>query len=252
MAAAYDTYDYLSYWLGRGYEHKSEVFAIREFLAKIKKIKTILEIGAGFGRLVPSYSFRAKKVIISDPSSKLLKIARETYKDKEKYKFIHSSLENLPQKLRPKSVDLAVLVRVMHHLKDLDLAFSAIKRVLSDRGYLILEFPNKRNLKRTFQEMIVGNFTYPLDIFPADLRSAKSLKKKFLPFFNYHPDKIKDLLREHDFEVLEVRSVSNMRSGPIKKIFSPDTLLFIEKMFQRPLSFLYFGPSIFVLTRKRG
>lgn len=252
MAAAYDTYDYLSYWLGRGYEHKSEVFAIREFLAKIKKIKTILEIGAGFGRLVPSYSFRAKHVIISDPSSKLLKIARGTYKDKKKYKFIHSSLENISQRLKPRSVDLAILVRVMHHLTDLDLAFSNIKRLLSERGYLILEFPNKRNLKRTIRQMFVGNFTYPLDIFPSDLRSPKSLKKKYLPFFNYHPDKIKDLLEEHDFEVLEVRSVSNMRSGSLKKIFSPDTLLFIEKLFQKPLSFFYFGPSIFVLARKRG
>ena len=252
MAAAYDTYDYLSYWLGRGYEHRSEVYAIREFLSKIKKVKTILEIGAGFGRLVPSYSFRAKKVIISDPSSKLLKIARGTYKDRKKYKFIHSSLENLSQKLKPKSVDLAILVRVMHHLTDINLALHSVRRLLADYGYLILEFPNKRNLKRTFKEMFMGNFTYPLDIFPTDLRSPKSLKKKFLPFFNYHPDKVKTLLEEVGFDVLEVRSVSNMRSGPLKRIFAPDTLLSIERFFQKPLSLLNFGPSIFILARKRA
>jgi ubiquinone/menaquinone biosynthesis C-methylase UbiE len=252
MAAAYDTYDYLSYWLGRDYEHKSEVFAIREFLTKIKRFKTVLEIGAGFGRLVPAYSFRAKRVIITDPSSKLLKIARESYRDKKKYKFIHSSLENLSQRLKPRSADLAVLVRVLHHLSDLDLTLSSIKRLLSERGYLILEFPNKRNLKRSLMEMVRGNFTYPLDILPTDLRSPKSLRKKTLPFLNYHPDKIKDLLEEYDFDVIEIRSVSNMRSGPLKKILSSDTLLSIEKIFQKPLSFFFFGPSIFVLARKRG
>lgn len=252
MAAAYDTYDYLSYWLGRGYEHKSEVYALKELLTKIKNIDTILEVGAGFGRLVPAYNYRAKKVIISDPSSKLLKVARETFKDKKKYKFIHSSLENLPQKLRAKSVDLLVLVRVIHHLTDLDLTFSIIKRLLADRGYLILEFPNKRNLKQIVRQMMKGNFTFASDIFPLDLRSKRSVKNKTLPFFNYHPDKIKDLLKEYDFDVVEIRSVSNIRSGPFKKIFASDTLLAIEKVFQKPLSFFFFGPSIFVLAQKKG
>jgi len=140
----------------------------------------------------------------------------------------------------------------MHHLTDINLALHSVRRLLADYGYLILEFPNKRNLKRTFKEMFMGNFTYPLDIFPTDLRSPKSLKKKFLPFFNYHPDKVKTLLEEVGFDVLEVRSVSNMRSGPLKRIFAPDTLLSIERFFQKPLSLLNFGPSIFILARKRA
>ncbi len=90
MSAAYDKYDYLKYWIGRDYEHKSEVIALRALLTKIKKIKTILEIGAGFGRLVSSYSFRAKKIILSDPSAKTLKVARSAFKNKKNIKFIHS------------------------------------------------------------------------------------------------------------------------------------------------------------------
>jgi hypothetical protein len=53
MPAAYDTYDYPSYWEGRDYEHGSEEIAIKGFLNRIAKIKTALEIGAGYGRLVP-------------------------------------------------------------------------------------------------------------------------------------------------------------------------------------------------------
>jgi len=104
MAAAYDTFDYPSYWIGREYEHRSEVIALKAFLSKIKRIKTILEIGAGFGRLAPIYSYRAKRVILSDPSSKTLKVARNAFKDKKNFRFIHSSLENIPNKLRASSL----------------------------------------------------------------------------------------------------------------------------------------------------
>lgn len=252
MAAAYDTYDYLSYWLGRGYEHKSEVVAIREFLSEIKKVKVILEIGAGFGRLVDSYAFRAKKVIITDPSSKLLKIARDRFIDKKKFKFIHSGLENLPEKIRGGSADLIVVVRVIHHLQNLEESVETMSRLLKKKGYLILEYPNKRNLKAIIKAFLKGNFTFPLDIFTKDLSSKRSLKKKMLPFFNYHPDKIEQILEEKDFTIIEKRSVSNLRSGPLKKTLSIDTLISLEKILQKPLAYLSLGPSIFVLARKRG
>lgn len=252
MAAAYDTYDYLSYWLGRGYEHKSEVAAIKDFLTKINKLKTILEVGAGFGRLVDSYAFRAKKVIVSDPSSKLLKIARDRFTDKKKFKFIHSGLENLQEKIRGGSVDLIVVVRVIHHLQNLEESIETMCHLLKKGGYLILEYPNKRNWKAVIKAFLSGNFTFPLDIFPKDLRSKQSVRKKTLPFFNYHPDKIERILKDENFSIIEKRSVSNLRSGPLKKILSTDTLISLEKILQKPLAYLSFGPSIFILARKRG
>lgn len=252
MPAAYDTYDYLSYWLGRGYEHKAEVLAIRELLTKIKKISTILEVGAGFGRHIPSYSFRAKKLIVSDPSGKLLKIARETYGKKKNIRFLHSTLENLPQKIRSGTPDLIIMIRVIHHLDDPEAAFAVIEKLLKKRGYLILEYPNKRNWKAVVKEFLVGNFTFPLDISSKDLRSARSVRRKTLPFLNYHPDKIEGLLIDHNFEIIDKISVSNLRSSPLKKLFSTNTLLSLEKTFQKLLSALSFGPSIFLLARKKG
>ncbi len=252
MAAAYDTFDYPSYWIGRDYEHKSEVLAIRAFLTKIRSVKTVLEVGSGFGRLVPSYSFRAKKIILSDPSSRLLKIARETFKGKKNFKFIHSSLENIPQKLRAGSVDLVILVRVIHHLQDIPQAFQIVERTLKPGGYFILEFANKKNLKAMIREALKGNIMFPIDIFPTDLRSKKSIRKNDLPFFNHHPDKIKDILTEHGFDIVEIRSVSNTRSSFLKRIVSTDILLSLENILQSLFSFIYFGPSIFVLARKRG
>ena len=127
MSAFYDTYDYTSYWQGREYEHESEVIAIRELLNKIPNINKALEIGGGYGRLVPYYIYRTKQTTLTDPSSKLLSLAKERLASFKNLKIEQSTLENLNTKFRPSSFDLVVMVRVMHHLKDPDVVFSSIE-----------------------------------------------------------------------------------------------------------------------------
>jgi ubiquinone/menaquinone biosynthesis C-methylase UbiE len=251
MPAAYDTYDYPSYWEGRDYEHGSEEIAIKGFLNRIAKIKTALEIGAGYGRLVPSYRFRTKKIILSDPSSVLLKTARENIGNKN-VKYIHSRLRNLPKKLRANSVDLVLLVRVLHHINDQDEAFKIIEKILEPHGYFILEFANKCHFKAQIFHFLRGNFTFPLEIFPKDLRTKKAKKKGDILFLNFHPDDIKKKLEDAGFSIVEARSVSNFRSSFLKNILPISLLLSIENLLQKPLSHFDFGPSLFILAQKRG
>ena len=251
MPAAYDTYDYPSYWEGRDYEHGSEVIAIKGFLEKIPKITKILEIGSGYGRLAPSYLFRAKKTILTDPSSVLLKLARENLKD-ENIKFIHTGIENLPNKIKGKSVDVAILVRVLHHLDDTDKAFEIIHIILKDKGYFVLEFANKCHFKATVLEFLQGNFTCGLDIFPKDLRTKRSKKKGTIPFLNFHPDIIIRKLEDAGFNIIEKRSVSNFRTSSLKNILPTNFLLSIEKFLQPVLARLNFGPSMFILVQKQA
>lgn len=251
MPAAYDTYDYPSYWQGRDYEQGSEEIAIKGFLNRIAKIKTALEIGSGYGRLVPSYRFRAKKIILSDPSSVLLKTARENVGNKN-IKYIHSRLRNLPKKLRANSVDLAIIVRVLHHIDNQDEAFKIIEKILKTRGYLILEFANKCHFKSHISEFLRGNLTFPLEIFTKDLRSKRAKKKGDIPFLNFHPDNIKKKLEDAGFSIVEARSVSNFRSSFLKDILPTSLLLSIENLLQKPLSYVNFGPSVFILAQKRG
>jgi len=251
MAAAYDTYDYPSYWLGREYEHKSEEFAIKTLLLKISKIKTILDLGAGYGRLTPSYSFRAKKIILADPSAKLLSIARETFKNDPRIKYLHLSLNNLLAKIRRESVDLAIMIRVIHHIEDIPLTFKIVNRCLKPNGYFILEYANKSHIKATFEQMLKGDVTFLLDIFPKEIGINRK-KKKRLPFKNYHPDDISHELCSSGFDIIEKLSVSNIRSPFLKRILSLDLCLSLEKSLQKPLSHLNIGPSIFLLCRKRG
>ena len=247
MGAAYDTYDYPSYWESREYEHKAELIAIQSFLERTSKIKTILEVGAGYGRLTPSYLSYAPRIVLTDPSSKLLKIARSNFKSK-KVRFIQSSVENIPKKIRQSSIDLVIMVRVLHHIEDLHKTFHAISKIIRKNGYLILEFANKRHLKATLTEFFKGNFTFPLDIFTIEIRTKK--RKRSLPFKNYHPDTILDILKGHGYKIIEIRSVSNVRNSFLKRILPKNVLLSIENLLQRPFARFSFGPSIFILAKK--
>jgi ubiquinone/menaquinone biosynthesis C-methylase UbiE len=250
MSAHYDTYDYPSYWLGRDYEHESEIIAIKSLLSKIPKINKVVEIGAGYGRLLPSYIYRANKIILLDPSDKLLNIARKNIKLK-KVSFIQSKIENVSNKINKSSIDLVILVRVLHHIKEIDNSFKEIYKILKPNGFLLLEYANKRHLKQTIKQFLKGNITFPIDIFSKDIRSKKNIRIKTLPFINYHPDYISKLLHDNGFIIIEKKSVSNIRIPILKKYLKTSSLLFIEKYTQNIFSNLNIGPSIFLLVRKR-
>lgn len=251
MPAAYDNYDYPSYWKSREYEHLSEFLALKELISKISKINKIVELGAGYGRLLPSYQFRAKKIVLTDPSAQLISIARIKNSKYKNVKFIQSKLQNLLKNKSLRQFDLAIMVRVLHHIENIDEAFEVIFKLLTERGYLILEFPNKSHLKANLRNIIKGNLTFPLNIFPIDIRSRKHIKDKTLPFINYHPDQIIEKLKQHNFEIIETRSVSNVRSTLVKKLFPVHTLIDLENILQAPLAKLNFGPSLFILARKK-
>ncbi|MEK7526416.1 MAG: class I SAM-dependent methyltransferase [Patescibacteria group bacterium] len=250
MPAAYDQYDYPHYWQGRNYEHQGEVIALKAFLQRIPKVTSIIDVGAGFGRHTSSYIFRAKKVVLSDPSARLLKEAHKRLSGYKKIKYVQSTLENLPEKLRHKKFDLAIFVRVIHHIQDPHKAVGLLDKLIEPGGYLIIEFANKIHGKEIFRNFLHGNFTYPLDIFPKDKRSDKSIEDRTIPFLNFHPDVITEALEEKRYKIVEVRSVSNVRSSLLKRLLPYSVLVSIEGLLQRPLAFFKFGPSIFILARK--
>jgi len=250
MSAFYDKFDYPSYWTGRDYEHKSELIAISAFLSKIKSITNLLEIGSGYGRLTPAYLHRAKKIFLSDPSLKLLSQVSGKIKSK-KIQIIHSSLNKLDRKVINKKIDLIIMVRVLHHIKNIRNSFQQIYNLLNPKGYVILEFANKLHSKSIFKEILKGNFTVFYDIFPKDVRSIQSIKSGCIGFNNYHPGYLIEMLKETGFTIIEVRSVSNIRSSFLKKHIPLESLCALETRLQKIFASIYFGPSTFVLARKK-
>ncbi len=144
------------------------------------------------------------------------------------------------------------MVRVMHHMKEPSPVFEKIENLLTPGGYVIFEFANKIHFKKLINRILKGDFKFMTNRETIDVRSAKSKKDKTIPFLNYHPSVIKEELKKHNLEIIETRSVSNIRNPFFKRHLPKNVLLEIERFVQKPLSYVYFGPSIFVLARKRG
>ena len=250
MASHYDHYDYPKYWTTREYEHKCEEIAINAFLRRCQSVKNALDIGAGYGRLTKVYLHRVKKIYLTDPSAKLLALARKNLKHNKKIVFVQSCLSNLKNQIPNTKFDLVFFVRVMHHMENQKETIKEIGRFVNEHGFLVLEVPNKRHFKAVAKQVLCGNFTYSLDIFPKDIRCAQSIKEKSIPFVNYHPDVTIKILKEEGYKIIEVRSVSNLRLSYLKGIFPIETLLSIEEKLQVFLGRFFFGPSIFILAQK--
>lgn len=249
--AAYDGYDYPKYWDHRVYEHESEIVAIKSFFKKIGKNKNIIDIGAGYGRLAKTYAKFADTITLVEPSRSLLDKAQKILGKHQNLNLVNSTIQNMDQKIKAKKYDVVMLVRVMHHIDDPELAIKKANKHLEKGGYFILEFANKIHGKAILKNILSGNFTFPIDIFPLDKRSNKNIKNKSILFLNHHPDVIEKCLKDNGFKVIEKRSVSNIRSTRVKSMVPLDVLLFVEALFQKLLAKINFGPSIFILARKR-
>jgi ubiquinone/menaquinone biosynthesis C-methylase UbiE len=248
MVVPYDSYDYPAFWVGREYEDDAERIALKRLFRKIGEVGNLLEIGGGFGRLIPSYLSLARKICLIDPSESLLSIAKKKYQDKKQISFQKASLPNLP--FQDSNFQTVVIVRVTHHLPDLKLVFKEVYRVLEPGGFLILEFANKVHFLGRLKALLQGNFSFASNLETIDKRSRESIKQGKILFLNHHPRRVINNLREENFKVIDVLSVSNFRNPIMKRIIPRKALLFVESMGQRFLARFYFGPSIFVLAKR--
>lgn len=248
MAAAYDHFDYPQFWEDREYEHSSEVIALSAFLNKIPRIHRLLDIGAGYGRLTSEYLYRSDQVYLLDSSAKLLKKARKRFIKAKNIRFIHSSIENVGNKIKYGTFDVVIIIRVLHHADDLGKFIRNVDKYIDADGYLILEYANKSNFKAVVREFFKGNITYSHDISTQDKRTTSD---STFPFKNYHPHVVEQILKKYDYKIIEKRSVSNIRNPFIKKHLPLEFLLSIEKLLQMILSPINFGPSIFIIAQKK-
>lgn len=254
MPALYDRYNYPLFWKGREYEHESEVLAIQSFLNKIPHINRLIDIGAGYGRLTPYYLYRAKRSVLIDSSAKMLKMAKDKISviggnRVSNVKYIQTGTNKLSKKVKNGTFDVVLCVRVLHLTDNVSGALLMIRKLLSKNGYVILEFPNKLHGKALARHLAKGDIKYSKNTTAIDRRQQMNCT---LPYMNFHPTEIQKELINNGFRIIEKRSVSNIRSSFLKKHLPLNVILVLESMLQRPLSYLNFGPSIFILAKKRG
>lgn len=232
-------YDYTKYWDGRDYENESEFIALQKLLRKRRNGNgSVIDVGGGFGRLLPLLKDFFKDITIFDYSKKLLDVANEgAGRLGLQIKTEVGDVNNLSN-LLDRKYDCVTMIRVSHHLEDLERVFLEVKNVLDKDGVFILEVANKVHFKSVVKNIFKGNIKY-LN------RESVSIATKNVTFLNHHPKRVEMMLKNSGFKIVRKLSVSNFRSPVIKKIVPMRILIVLEKLFQGILAPLYFGPSIF-------
>jgi ubiquinone/menaquinone biosynthesis C-methylase UbiE len=238
------SYNYLHYWDQRQYEHAAEEVAIRRLL-RGRRFKHAVDIGGGYGRLCLLLEQFADAVTLAEPSQQQLDIAADFLKDHPEVDRKLMQADDL--KFKDESVDLLTMIRVMHHLPDPATEFSEISRVLTKRGYAIIEVANYAHIRNRLKHLVRGQ---RLPVKPIDIRSAENRHDDEIAFVNHNPHTVIRQLQHANLQVVATLSVSNLRSQRLKKMLPRSVMLGAEKALQRPLASVYFGPSVFFLVRK--
>lgn len=238
-------HNYLKYWEGRDYEHASEEIALRKLLRGKGRFGTAVDIGGGYGRLCLFLEQFADKVILAEPSQQQLDIAKDFLKGHPEIDRKLMQADDLT--FEDSSIDLLTMIRVMHHLPDPSVEFSEIARVLSEDGYAIIEVANYLHMRNRLKHLARRE---RMPVKPVDIRSAANKREEEIAFVNHNPYTVVRQLEHAGLEVESTLSVSNLRSTRLKKMLPRGVMLSAERVLQRPLSGVYFGPSVFFLVRK--
>ena len=238
----YNGYDYKKiFWedADREYEDQADRMAIRKLLPK--RMEKFADIGGGYGRLANEYIKRARKVYIFDYSKSELAQAKEIFGDKVDTKA--GDIYDLP--FKDNELDGLIMVRVTHHLKDMNKAISELYRVLKPGGVAVIEVANKRTLPKMARYVTGRSKVNP---FSKDVANYKNIAKD--GFYNYHPRYVEDIFDRVGFRREKVLSVSNFRSKGLKRVFGTKNLIKMENRAQQVLAPVRFAPSIYYKLRK--
>lgn len=250
-------YDYSKYWQGkeREYEHLSEIIALERMLERVqyKSRKTFVDLGGGYGRLLPVYAPRFKHSILLDYSIKNLKkgVEQANRSGNPNVSFVAANLYKMP--FRDKAIDAGELIRVIHHIKDLPLLIDELARVIHTD--LLIDCPNKRHLLAVLRSLFRGKLKQTLSREPYQ-QPHRQDSKDYLGgeqiFLNYHPKHITTLASKYGFTPKTKLSVSNFRHPKLKKLIPLKALLTFERLTQKLAAPFFFGPNIWLLLSRAG
>lgn len=242
MISDYNGYDYKKiFWedADREYEDQADRMAIRKLLPK--RMEKFADIGGGYGRLANEYLKRAHKVYLFDYSKSELEQAKEIYGDKIETKA--GDIYKLP--FKDNELDGLMMVRVTHHLNDMNKAMAELYRVLKPGGVAVIEVANKRTLPKMARYITGKSKVNPFD---KKVANYKEISKD--GFYNYHPKYVEEIFERTGFKCERVLSVSNFRSRKLKKTFGTKNLVKMENRAQSILAPVRFAPSIYYKLRK--
>ncbi len=237
----YNGFNYRKIFWGkhqRDYEDAADKSAIRKI---ISPASWFLDLGGGFGRLIPVYQEKMKNIILMDGSIELLREAREEYKNLSQIHLVCAEATNLP--FGNKTIDATLVFRVLHCIDEKNLlqVFKELERVVNSTVYL--EFANKRNLFRILR-YFTGN--REINIFSEKPEQVNN------SFFNFSFDYLKKFIKKNtSFRVTRIIRLSFFRHPWFKKYIPLRILQVLESILQNCWSWNTTPSILLKLTKSR-
>jgi SAM-dependent methyltransferase len=232
------------FWVGeRAYEDAVERVALARLLPPSGR--RLVEIGAGFGRLVPLYA-GYDEVVLFDYAVSQLRQALELWGDaapggKPRYKYVAGDFYHLP--FVAGAFDTVSMVRTLHHAADALAVLKEVRDTLASPGTFVLEYANKRNLKAVLRHVVGRQDWSPFDRKPVEFVELN---------FDFHPAWIREQLRAVGFSVETQRAVSHFRVASLKRVVPLQVLVAVDAALQRVGGLLPLTPSVFVRCTEDG
>ncbi|MGC9356496.1 MAG: class I SAM-dependent methyltransferase [Anaerolineae bacterium] len=224
----------------RAYEDAVERVALRALLPP--EGRTLVEIGAGFGRLVDLYQ-GYDTVVLLDYASTQLEQAVERLGEggtqgHPRYIFVQADFYRHP--FVRGLFEAVTMIRTLHHAADAPAFLQGAAEILAPEGALVLEFANKQNLKALLRYLLRRQAWSPFDLKPVEFVDLN---------FNFHPRWIWAELERLNLRRETVRTVSHFRLGFLKRLVPTPWLVALDRLVQPSGSLWQWTPSVFVRSR---
>jgi len=234
----YEGSDYRTrFWEGKGrdYEDLVERIALRRLLPPDGQ--TLIDLGAGYGRLADEYQ-GYETVVLFDYSRSLLHEARSRLGEDPRYRFVAGNWYQMP--FASGVFDALVQVRTLHHAADVPALLGQLARISRPGGCYILEFANKRNLKAILRYIGRRQSWSPFALEPVEFAKLN---------FDFHPTWLRIRLEESGFQTCQTLTVSHFRFAPIKRVIPTGLLVAADRMLQPTGRWFQLTPSVFFKIR---
>lgn len=223
---------------GRAYEDQAEAVALRRLLPPSGEL--MLEVGAGAGRNTPRYR-GYERIVLMDYSLTQMQQAQERLGRSDAYVYVAADVYRLP--FVDGLFDGATMIRVLHHLVEPRRALSQIRRVMGPGGTFILEFANKMNLKAILRYALRRQNWSPFTLEPVEFVDLN---------FDFHPQAVRQWLREADFRLERQLTVSHFRLNLLKRLIPTRLLVAMDSLAQLSGDWWQLSPSVFTRSKAVG
>jgi ubiquinone/menaquinone biosynthesis C-methylase UbiE len=201
----YDSgFDYCEFWGNRDYESWVEARALQRLLPRLGHVDWFADFGGGFGRNAVHYQGVSEHAILVDYSvTQLIRAAERLGPEIQagRLHLIRADLGRLP--LVDAAVDAAMVIRVLHHMTDVQRCLTEMCRTVGKRW--LVDVPIKHHALAWIRSTRTGNVRQLLTPEPIVTGSTE------YPFYTFQLAAIRRCLRSAGFRSHAAASVNNFR-----------------------------------------